>query len=694
MEKEQIYADVIVLGGSISASVTALALQAQNLTVALVDKGKHPRFALGESLLKPTVYWMRLLAARFGIPELDIVANLDKINSSISTNCGIKRCFGFVQHQPYSTQISDKWWSNIPLSFEDDVAEAHLYRQDIDSYLFAAANERCSHVFPAAEIEHIQVSPDIVTLSLEKIRIEAKYMVDCGGGKSLMADKFALREDPPRFKSNTRSIFTHMSNVQPFDDLEVTPAPGINWHEGTLHHLLDDAWIWVIPFDNQQESTNAMVSVGVTFDRDRWPRNDQSPEEEWENLLRMYPILRSQFGNAETARPWISTDRLQYSSSSALGERFCLLGQSYGGIDALYSRGLLNTMQCIYLLATSLGKAFQEDNFKNTLTPLQNLQDSLLEINDLLTCGSYSGFGNPALTEWWLSIWTLVEKQSIAHVQEAFTLATAASTADDLDHWAPIVDRAYHSGTAIAHQDLLLAFLREAVDIGEQFKSGQINTEATHEKLLEASKPLKQLGFEYNTYIRPLKVLGFNPISRIFLDTEMTLAQLARDLDSTELFQARLRTSPTTKCLVRLLTSATVSARRKNRSLQHTDDVELHWTQDRLKNDLAVISQSLNLSPSQAALVTKDASFISALEFSSINPQSHEQLEKWDGGSCLLRRTIAGRKLSVFHKKDRGGHVHLRILCSSPEGNIKIGLSISQVFAYNVLDSENFEPAA
>ena len=122
--------------------------------------------------------------------------------------------------------------------------------------------------------------------------------------------------------------------------------------EGTLHHIFRGGWLWVIPFDNHPQSTNPLCSVGLMLDPCVYPADSSlSPEEEFYSFIERFPAIRSQFRAAKAVRNWTRTGRIQYSSQTIVGNRYCLLGHAAGFIDPLYSKGLYATSMSISLLA-------------------------------------------------------------------------------------------------------------------------------------------------------------------------------------------------------------------------------------------------------------------------------------------------------------------------------------------------------
>lgn len=510
--------DVIILGGSMTASTLALTLNSQGVSVLMVDSGNHPRFALGESLLKPTVYWMHLLAKKYGVAALDVVADFERVSTEIAPTSGVKRCFGFVRHARDRLRVENQWFVNSPVDYKEAVHEGHIYREDIDTYLFKEARE--SGVFTACgePIEAIDLGSEQVSVSTASGTYEARYLVDCGSAKSLIADQLALRETPSRWLTESRSIFSHLVGVRNFEDCNAAQLPGLDWSQGTLHHLLEDAWVWVIPFNNHEKSENSRVSVGVTFFGERSAPTEQTPESEWQSLLARYPALNAQFGDSEAVRPWIGTGKLAYSSKKAIGHRYCLLGQSYGGIDALYSRGMLNTMQCVNLMTGLLCDALEQNNFDEAqFAPIQRLQDKLLDINDRLTFGSYIGFGSSRLTTWWLSLWTQIEQLSIYHVRMGLDQVSGGR-----DEWDPT--------SALLEDEMVINTLPGLTGIMQSFSAGDISEDQACDQLLHATKVFHPFGFDIKNSEQLLCKVAFNKDVRNMLQTELQLTKLLDDL--------------------------------------------------------------------------------------------------------------------------------------------------------------------
>lgn len=387
--------DVAILGSGMAGGMLGAVLARNGVKVLLLDAGTHPRFAVGESTIPYTSGMTRLVADRYQVPELRALSSFKGIRDKVSRNCGQKQNFGFVYHREGRPQNSQEINQLVVPSVLR--TETHLFRQDIDAYLFHVAVKYGAHPRLNTRIVDIDVDPDtgavLRTDSGEEFR--ASYVVDGSGFRSPLADKFELRETPTRARTHSRCLFTHMTGVEAFDKSPAArghdqPNP---WHHGTLHHVFDGGWLWVIPFDNHADSLNPLCSVGLTLDPRVFPKGDQTPQQEFDAFLRSYPEIAHQFRNATSVRPWVSTGRLQYSAKQVVGERFCLTSHAAGFIDALYSRGLTNTLELVNALGWRIIEASKDGDWSlERFGYLEELQQGLFDFHDDIVYSSFVGF--------------------------------------------------------------------------------------------------------------------------------------------------------------------------------------------------------------------------------------------------------------------------------------------------------------
>jgi FADH2 O2-dependent halogenase len=402
--------DVAILGSGLAGTMTAAILAKHGFKVLVLEKMAHPHFAVGESMLPQATMGCWIIGERYGVPEIKHLARLDTICEHITKTCGNKRTISFLYHQPNRPQNLEL--SHLLIPPETPInAESHLFRQDVDMYMLKVAQQYGAQYKDHVDITDFDVGSTGVTLkSGSGETFLARYLIDCSGYRSPVAQKFGLRDDS-KLKTRSRTLFTHMRGVAHYDDTlpaDQRPVLSAGFHEGTLHHVFDGGWIWVIPFNNHGKATNELCSVGLTLDETKHPRSDLSPQAEFDQILSRYPSIARQFKDATVVRDWVSTGRLQYGSKSCVGERYFLMAHAYGFIDAMYSRGLINTMETINALAGRLMTALREDDFSvERFAFVDRLQATMLEGNDLMVHSSYIAFRDFGLWNAWIRIWLI-----------------------------------------------------------------------------------------------------------------------------------------------------------------------------------------------------------------------------------------------------------------------------------------------
>jgi FADH2 O2-dependent halogenase len=506
--------EVAILGAGIAGSMLAAVLARNGLRVLLVDAGLHPRFAVGESTIPYTSALVRLISARYGVPEIAALATYEDIRDKVSRNCGLKKNFGFVYHRPGLTQNpSEANQLVLPVALQ---TETHLFRQDVDVYLYNVALKYGADARTGVRIVDVDVDGGVgVVLQAESgERFEAEYIVDASGFRSPLAERLGLREEPTRARAHTRCLFTHMIGVKPYDE---TPTGGLQgqpsrWHDGTLHHVFDGGWLWVIPFDNTKDSLNPLCSVGLTLDPRVHPKGELGPQEEFDAFLARFPDVAKQFKDARPARPWVSTDRLQYSSKQVIGDRFCLTSHAAGFIDALYSRGLTNSFEVVNALACRLIGASRDGDWSlERFQYVEDLQQGLFDVHDDLVYTSFVAFRDYELWNAVFRTWAL------STVLAALTLENAyfAYARDGRDEIFQDLEQTRYPGSPFPISEAYNEMRSTALDLCRRVDEGTLEPKAAAARLFEVLREADyvpaafKIGVpeEHYVYITPPKMV-------------------------------------------------------------------------------------------------------------------------------------------------------------------------------------------
>lgn len=492
--------DVLIIGSGIAGSMLGAILAGNGARVVLVDGVQHPRFAVGESTIPHYLVRLGMLAARYGIPEITTLESLNSVDKKIGSTFGIKRHFAFVSHRPgEEPDPGETILAGVPKVL---YKATHIFRQDSDAYMFHVAVRYGCEPRQNWRVADLDLGEDAVTVTGQNGEvIRAHYLVDASGFRSPVADKLDLRENPTRLKTHTRSIFTHMTDVPPFDHMVDWPRedrPPLRWHEGTLHHTFEGGFFWLIPFDNHPKSTNPLCSVGLVLDTRVHPKpDDMTPEEEFYSFVRKYPAVERQFRGARRVREWVSTGRVQYSSKKTVGHRWCMMSHAAGFIDPLFSRGMSNTVEVIDAVAWRILDSLRDDDFsEERYAYVERLQQGLLDYNDDLCNVSFLAFPHFKLWDAIFRIWGFSSNYGamrLSRAQLQYNLTGDEQIYKDLED-VP------NAGFWWPDNDETKAMWDVMVETVEKFEVGEISADDAAERILrmvlESDLPPAAFGYK------------------------------------------------------------------------------------------------------------------------------------------------------------------------------------------------------
>lgn len=363
--------DTVIIGSGIAGSVTALLLSKLGYRTLMVEKDKHPRFALGESSTPVMSKKIRHLGMVYDVPEFIDLSSYDNIMASKEPFlCGPKELFQYFVHEP--NQRHARRNGEYPeIVVQTPEVDTQFLRAELDRRIVEYARKYGSDYVDGTELLDADFRGNGVRLQLQTkdgtpYELETKFLIDATGFRSLLSKKFDLRIPERELDTPLRSrcIFTHFESVGRLEDAvgndEIfNRRLRVNRLRATQHHCFDGGWYWFIPFDN------GVTSVGINLDMDVFPMNDLSGEEEFWQFTRRYPIVSAMLENRKTLMPYIKTGRLQFRTRQAAGDRWALLPASAMGIDAWFSTGLgMNLISIHRLIEILHRRVFPQNAFR------------------------------------------------------------------------------------------------------------------------------------------------------------------------------------------------------------------------------------------------------------------------------------------------------------------------------------------
>jgi FADH2 O2-dependent halogenase len=290
--------------------------------------------------------------------------------------------------------------------------DCHFFRQDTDAYMMAAAVRYGATIRQQTRISEFEMQGDVARLISNKGEVfTGSYLVDATGMKSVLAQKFDLRDDTSGYLTNSRAIFTHMVNVEHYDKVghergEYNLKYPLS--QSTLHHVFEGGWMWVIPFNNHADAVNPLCSVGLVLNRNLHPETGMDPETEFFSFVHRFPGMAKQFAKAKAVRTWMATTRLQYGATRLNGHRYSLLSHAAFFIDPLFSSGLVLTTAGVDMLAQQLFQSFETNDFAvENFRHIDEFFVKNVKFFDRVVGNSFTSFRDVDLWDAWFRVWVV-----------------------------------------------------------------------------------------------------------------------------------------------------------------------------------------------------------------------------------------------------------------------------------------------
>src|SRR4051812_5292599 len=131
--------DLAIVGSGFGGSLLAMIARRLGLRVAILERGTHPRFAIGESASPLAGVVIEQLAARYDLPRLAPLAGYGAWKRHYpQVTCGLKRGFTYYKHEDHRRFVARADRANellVAASPTDQVSDTHWLRADVDHFL-------------------------------------------------------------------------------------------------------------------------------------------------------------------------------------------------------------------------------------------------------------------------------------------------------------------------------------------------------------------------------------------------------------------------------------------------------------------------------------------------------------------------------------------------------------------------------
>jgi flavin-dependent dehydrogenase len=314
--------DVLVIGGGPAGSTISALLAERGRNVVMLEKSRHPRFHIGESLLP------------LNMPLFDRLGVTEEIQAIGMTKYGAE----FVSEwhdQPVHVDFANAWDRSFPSTYQ-------VRRSEFDRILFRNAARKGARTIEDCRVTAVDFHQDgaRVTASLndgEEQRWHARFVADASGRDTFLANRLGIKR---RIReNNTAALFGHFSGARRLPG-KIVGNISLFWFE--------HGWFWFIPLPDGVTSIGAVCSPQYMGSRQTDPRQFLL------DTIALCPALAERLREATLVSPVTATGNYSYTASHCAGRNYLMLGDAFAFVDPVFSSGVLLAMQSAFAGADTI----------------------------------------------------------------------------------------------------------------------------------------------------------------------------------------------------------------------------------------------------------------------------------------------------------------------------------------------------
>jgi len=308
---------VIVVGGGPAGATIAALLAEGGRKVVLIEKDRHPRFHIGESLLPQN------------LPLLDRLGVRDAVEVSSMPKHGIEFVSPF-HGKSVRYDFAKAWDKRFPYSFQ-------VRRSTFDHILLKNAAAKGAEVIEGCRVTSVEfpeAGHPCVTARDEDGQTRqwhTAFVVDASGRDTVMAAQMGVKERNPR--NNSAAIFGHFTGARRLAGKA----------EGNITIVwFDHGWFWFIPLSDGTTSIGAVCPAPFFKNRGADLKNF------FLSLIASAPEIADRLKDAQLVGDVTATGNYSYGAKAPSGKNFILVGDAFSFIDPVFSTGVYLAMSMAF----------------------------------------------------------------------------------------------------------------------------------------------------------------------------------------------------------------------------------------------------------------------------------------------------------------------------------------------------------
>ncbi len=364
--------DVGIIGSGFTGSLLAWILSKRGLSVVLLDRARHPRFAIGESSTPLADFLLEHIADRYDLPELRALSRWGSWQRDLpQLRAGKKRGFSYYAHTPGQAFYESPGHENsllVAASANDELSDTHWLRSDVDHWFCKQAVASGVQLLESFAVTSVKQSDQGWTIDGDvedsSLCVHARLLVDASGSGNAVGQALKLEQFDDRLQTQTGSMYGHFENVGSMSKwLErhglASADDPFDGDDAAQHHWLGDSWVWMLRF------ADGTTSVGLVQPLANWTdelvnANDRLAA--WRTFMSNYPTLDNLLCDAKLVAPhdFQATPRMAWMPrisrvwGRAAGDNWLMMPTTAGLIDPLHSTGIAHGLSGVIRAAEIL----------------------------------------------------------------------------------------------------------------------------------------------------------------------------------------------------------------------------------------------------------------------------------------------------------------------------------------------------